>query len=153
MPLFQKILVPLDGSEHSVHALKKAVQIAKKFEGQITLIHAYSLTLPVSVSPISMTETGAVTPELMSTLADAAHAHGTRILRNGEKKVQAEGVQVETLLREGHTVEEILKTAEEGKFDLIVMGARGLSRIKEIFLGSVSHGVTTHARCPVLVVK
>ena len=60
---------------------------------------------------------------------------------------------VETLLGEGHTVEEILKTAKEGEFDLIVMGARGLSTIKEIFLGSVSHGVTRHAPCPVLVVK
>jgi nucleotide-binding universal stress UspA family protein len=58
-----------------------------------------------------------------------------------------------TLLSEGHTVEEILKTAEEGEFDLIVMGARGISRIKEILMGSVSDGVTRHAPCPVLVGK
>jgi len=49
--------------------------------------------------------------------------------------------------------EEILKKAREGNFDLIVIGARGISKMKEILIGSVSHGVTTHAPCPVLVVK
>ena len=43
--LFEKILVPLDGSEHSLHALEKALQIAKKFEGKITLIDVYSVRL------------------------------------------------------------------------------------------------------------
>lgn len=92
-------MVPLDGSEHSMRALEKAVQIAKKFDGK------------------------------------------------------AERVQVETLLKEGHTAEEILRTARAGKFDLIVMGARDLSKIKEVFLGSVSHEVARQAPCPVLVVK
>ncbi|MEM3789229.1 MAG: universal stress protein, partial [Candidatus Bathyarchaeia archaeon] len=58
-----------------------------------------------------------------------------------------------TVLREGHVVQEIVRAAEEGKFDLIVMGARGISRIKELILGSVSDGVIRHAPCPVLVTK
>jgi len=153
MPLFEKILVPLDGSEHSVHALDTAVQIARKFGGKITLIHVYSVAHSVSVLPITMTETWTLAPEVVSKLVEAARRVATGILADGEKRVRAEGVQAETLLREGHTVEEILKTAKEGGFDLIVMGARGLSGIKEIFLGSVSHGVTRRAPCPVLVVK
>jgi nucleotide-binding universal stress UspA family protein len=48
---------------------------------------------------------------------------------------------------------EILKAAREEEFNLIVMGARGISRIKEILMGSVSDGVTRHAPCPVLLVK
>ena len=63
------------------------------------------------------------------------------------------GVQIETLLKEGHVVEEILKTARDGNFDLIVIGARGRSKMKEILLGSVSHGVTIHSPCSILVVK
>ncbi len=151
--MFEKILVPLDGSEHSVRALENAVQIAKKFGGKITLIHVYSVALPVSVSPITMAETGTLAPEIVSKLVEASRGAGANILADGKKRVKAEGVQVETLLREGHIVEEILNTAKEGEFDLIVIGARGLSRIEEIFLGSVSHGVTRHAPCPVLVVK
>ena len=154
--MFEKILIPLDGSDHSVHALQSAVQIAKKFSGRITLIHVYSVAPLVSVSPLSsstLTETGTLAPEVVSKLFEAARGAGTSILADGEMRVRAEGIQVETLLREGHTIDEILKTVKKGEFDLIVMGARGLSKIKEIFLGSVSHGVTRHASCPVLIVK
>ena len=139
--LFEKILVPLDGSEHSIKALETAVQIAHKFNGKITLIHVYSIGgLAVSPTPVRG-------------FIEAIRKVGASILADGEKKVKAEGVHVETLLMEGHTVEQIVKTCREGKFDLIVMGARGLSRIKEMLLGSVSDGVTRHACCPVLVVK
>ncbi|MEM1551251.1 MAG: universal stress protein, partial [Candidatus Bathyarchaeia archaeon] len=43
--MFNKILVPLDGSEHSLRALGIAIKIAKKFDGKITLIHVYSVSV------------------------------------------------------------------------------------------------------------
>lgn len=141
VPLFEKILVPIDGSEHSMHALEKAVEIAKKFNGKITLIHAYSVSLL------------AITPIQVYKYVQTIRKVGDKILADGERRVKAEGVPVKTTLREGHIVEEILKTAREGEFDLIVIGARGVSRIKEFLMGSVSDGVTKHAPCPVLVVK
>ena len=141
MSVFEKILVPLDGSDHSLSALEKAIQIAKKFDGKITLINVYS----VSSFRLTPSQVFAYVVELRNS--------GESILAEGEKIAKAEGIQVETLLKEGHIVEEILKKAREGNFDLIVIGARGISKMKEILLGSVSHGVTTHAPCPVLVVK
>jgi nucleotide-binding universal stress UspA family protein len=139
--LFEKILVPFDGSEHSLKALQVALQIAEKFNGTITLIHVYSIG-GFAISPTPVHE-----------FIEAIRKVGAGILADGEKRVRAEGVQVETLLIEGHAVEQIVKTCREGKFDIIVMGARGLSRIKEMLLGSVSDGVIRHACCPVLVVK
>ena len=141
MLLFEKILVPLDGSEHSTRALEEAVQIAKKVGGKITLIHAYSVGA------------FAITPMQVYRYVQAMRKNGSGILADGEKRAKAEGVQVETLLLEGHAVEEILKTAREGDFNLVVIGARGMSRIKELLMGSVSDGVTKHAPCPVLVVR
>jgi nucleotide-binding universal stress UspA family protein len=158
--LFERILVPLDGSDHSMHALKNAIQIAKNFDAKVTLINVYSLTqtfvpapFAMAEGPMGMTPTDSVPSELFSQLADVHRQTGANILANGKERAQAEGIQAETLLKEGHTVEEILRTASEGKYDLIVIGARGLSTIKEILLGSVSHGVVMHANCPVLVVK
>jgi len=139
--LFEKILVPLDGSEHSLKALKIAVQIAKKFNGKITLIHVYSIG---GLAPY---------PTPVHEFIEAIRKVGAGILADGQKRVETERVQVETLLIEGHAVEQIVKACREGKFDLVVIGARGLSKIKEMLLGSVSDGVTRHAYCPVLVVK
>jgi nucleotide-binding universal stress UspA family protein len=155
-PLFEKILVPLDGSEHSLKALEKAIQIAKKFSGSITLIHVYSVT----VTPIILPEPTLSTPGVpvltsaeASRVAEAARQAGNRILDDGEEKVKTERVSTSKILVEGHAVSEIVRAAKEGNFDLIVIGARGVSHIRELFLGSVTDGVVHHAVCPVLVVK
>ncbi len=155
--LFEKILVPTDGSEHSMRALDAAVQIAKHFQGKITLLHTYS----VSVTPIIVPEPSTLTlpaapmlaPAEMTKAAEASREAGNHILAGGAEKAKAEKVEVETLLIEGHTVQEIIRTAKEGGFGLIVIGARGLSHIRILLLGSTTDGVIHHASCPVLVVK
>jgi nucleotide-binding universal stress UspA family protein len=154
---FQKVLVPIDGSEHSQRALEAAVQIAKKFGGKMTLLHVYSVTVPAVVLPEPTTLTPAgvpvVTSAEVSKMVEAARTAGNRILTEGEQKVKSSNVEVETALREGNTVQEIVRMAKEGKFDLIVMGVKGVSRIRELLMGSVSEGVIKNAPCPVLIVK
>ncbi len=155
--MFDRIIVPFDGSEHSMHALETAIQISKKFASSITLIHAYMVPPPVTQKPVGMT--GSLPYEItlpaeeLTKLTKVIRGRGASILALGEEKAKAEGIQIEKVLIEGNAVEEILKTAKDGKFDLVVIGARGLSTIKEIFLGSVSHGVTIHAPCPVLITR
>lgn len=95
----------------------------------------------------------AVTSTEVSKAVEAAQKVGSSILADGEQKAKSNGVPVETILKEGNTVQEIVKKAREGNYDLIVMGARGLSKIKELLLGSVSDGVIRNAACPVLIVK
>ena len=141
MILFEKILVPLDGSEYSLNALERAIQIAKKFDGELMLIHMYSIPM------------FKLTPSQLEAYVLEIRKSGEKILAEGSKRVYDKGVTFKTQLKEGHIVEGIVKVAREGYFDLIVMGARGQSKLKELFLGSVSHGVTLHAPCPVLIVK
>jgi nucleotide-binding universal stress UspA family protein len=144
--MFEKILVPLDGSGHSTYALEKAIEIAKKFDGKVTLLHAYT---PHVVSLPKEYAHAEAAPEMVEISREA----GANILEQAKDRVETESVQFETLLKMGQAVETIVSVAENGDFDLIVIGARGLSTIKELLLGSVSHGVTAHAKCPVLVVK
>ena len=155
--MFEKILVTLDGSEHSVQALRAAIQIARKFNGKLTLVHVYAITVaPIVVpEPTTLTPSGVpvVTPAEVSRMIEAAREVGQRILDDGEKEVKSENVQVESTLKEGGTVQEITRLAKEGNFDLIVIGAKGVGRLRELLLGSVSEGVMKHAPCPVLVVK
>jgi len=148
--LFKRILVPLDGSEHSLRALEIAVQIAKKFDSTLSLIHVYS---GAPMAPIFMCRSSTQVRKAASEIIEANRNAGSAILAEGKKRAKTEGVQVETLLREGHAVDVIVKTCRENKIDLIVMGSRGLSKTKKLFLGSVSDGVMRHAYCTVLVVK
>jgi nucleotide-binding universal stress UspA family protein len=141
MILFEKILVPLDGSEYSLNALEKAIQIAKKFDGKLVLIHMYSIPMIK------------LTPSQLNRYVLEHRKFGEKILVKGGKRAYAEGVVFETQLKEGHIVEGIVKAAKKGNFNLIVMGARGISRLKELLLGSVSHGVILNAPCAILLVK
>jgi nucleotide-binding universal stress UspA family protein len=155
--MFDRILVPVDGSDHSMKALDCAVQIAKKFSGKITLLHVYS----ASVEPVFLPEPTALgapsvpllTSAEASKVVEAAKRAGKRILDDGEERVKAGKVVSEKILVEGHPVEEIVREAREHGFDLIVIGARGVSHFREILLGSVTDGVIHHVECPVLVVK
>ena len=141
MPVFEKILVPLDGSDHSLHALEKAVQIAKKFDSKIVLINVYSVS------------SFKVTPSQVFNYVVEIRKAGELMLAEAKKKLTREEIPVETILKEGHIVEEILKSVTDQNVDLIVIGARGLGIMKEILLGSVSHGVILHAPCPIMVVR
>ena len=152
--MFEKILVPLDHSKHSRKALDVAIQVAKRFGSKITLIHVYSVpvTPPITLG-LPTAESGFPTAETISELFEAARRAGNKILTDAKQRVKAEKVEVDEKLEEGHPVQEIVRVSKEGKFDLIVMGARGVSYIREMLLGSVSHGVIHHAACPVLVVR
>jgi nucleotide-binding universal stress UspA family protein len=155
--LFEKILVPLDGSEHSLRALEVAIQIAKKFQGRMTLVHVFSVSVvPMVLSePTTLTPARipAMTPGEVAKIVEAARGVGNRLLSEGEERVRSEGIEVESVLREGDTVQEITRLSREGNFDLIVMGVKGVSKLRELLVGSVSEGVIKHASCPVLVVK
>lgn len=155
--MFQKILVPIDGSEHSIKALDVAIGLAKQFGGKITLLYAYSITFTPVMAPEPSTMTSPTTPILspvdLSKVTDYARETGKRILQEGEDKVKAANVPVDSTLKEGHTVQEIVSSAQKGSYDLIVIGARGVSHVREMLLGSTTDGVIHHASCPILVVK
>lgn len=132
--MYQKLLVPIDGSEHSKRALIEAIRIAKMTNGNITLLN---------VQPRSR----------LSQPVASNDATNSIILNEGKRIVESKGVPVTTLLLEGNVVDQIVKTAKEGNFDLIVVGARGLSKFEELLLGSISHGVVEKAPCPVIVTR
>jgi len=139
--VYKKILVPLDGSESSLRALNEAIELAKITQGEITLIHIYSIG------------TSIVMTDSQKYFYNLALTKGEEILENGKKLAKTQGFKVKTLLLEGDAVEQIVNSAHGEYFELIVIGARGLSEIKELFVGSVSRGVIKKAPCPVLVTR
>ena len=146
--LFEKILVPIDGSAYSLEALKFAAGIAKNSKSEkIALINVYSTASERAI----LTDAGMESRIVLA--VEKIQKESASILDHGEKMVEAEGLNVEKISVDGHVTEEIINAAEKGKFDLIVMGHRGRSKIKLILLGHVCEEVTRYAPCPVLVVK
>ena len=140
--IFQKILVPLDGSDHSSRALEVAIQLAKQLKCKLVLLTVYSMVAASGSSP-----------ELSLMAIEASRDRSKEILKSAEEKVKSEMIEVETELTAGTAVEAIVEKSKEGKFDMIVMGARGLGTMRKLLIGSVSEGVIKSAPCPVLIVK
>ncbi len=135
-----------------------AIEIAKKFGSKLTLITVYVVALASISSSDQITPTSSSIPILMPAEVtkmsiENIRNSGSKILAQGKNRVESEKIEVETELIEGNTVEEIVRKSKEGQFDLIVMGARGLTTIRKLFIGSISEGVLKNASCPVLIVK
>ncbi|GHI00736.1 universal stress protein [Neobacillus kokaensis] len=142
--MFSKIVVPYDNSELSKKALDTAITLAKQDEGilldVITVINpnyaAYRYGV-YSIDPIHKAQ-----------LEEAK-----KMLKDLEQKLSELPNQANTHLFEGSPGASIIDFVNSEQADLVVMGSRGLSGLKEVFLGSVSHYVVQKSPCPVFIVK
>jgi nucleotide-binding universal stress UspA family protein len=144
--MFDKILVPVDGSEASWHALDYARTLGEQFNSYITIVHV--------VQPHYTLPTIAINGEIpfLSVNIEEVEATGYKIIELAKEKM-SEYSNMETTLEFGHPAERILSLAKETKTDLIVIGSRGLSGISEFFLGSISSNVSQYSAIPVMIVK
>jgi nucleotide-binding universal stress UspA family protein len=145
MKPFQKILVPVDFSEHSARAVRLAAEVASHDQATLDLVHVYdpiAYLLPegyLLYTPEQLTRLFHRIQQRLSELKAVAQAAGVAV--------------VEAHVREGIVDADICALAAEGAFDLIVMGTRGRSGLSHMLLGSVTERVVRSAPCPVLTVK
>lgn len=142
--MFKKILVPTDASEFSRRALTTALEIARKYDAEIQLIHVtytpqaywgYSIAYGISVSDAELERNGELALE--ATLSG----------------IDTEPIKVTKLLQPGHPVTVILEQLEKDPVDLIVMGSHGYGPIAGSVLGSVSQRILQRSKCPVMIIK
>ncbi len=137
----KRILVAHDGSKSSEKALKKAVEMAKRFNSSITVISVVPelyLTELLEMDRLKISET--LTDETRKTMEKIKRS------TSGIKSLK-------TVIRQGNPAEEILEAAEKMKADVIVTGSHGRRGAQKFLLGSVSSRIVDHAECSVLVVK
>ena len=140
---FAKILVPLDQSENATRALRYDLKLAKLAKSEITLLCVVN-TIP------NTTDSYISASQLEDLLEESAKNHLEDLVKRTEKE---HGMKLKTMVKRGQPISVIIDTAQEEHIDLIVMGSRGLGGFKEMLFGSVSHGVTSHAKVPVMIVK
>lgn len=148
--MYQKILLPTDGSEYAEKAAKHAVWIASHSEAEIIAINVVDTSslvgLPAEDLTVKVTE---ILKEEGKRSLDAI----SEILKETKKEFNLQKfVKLTMETKEGSPADAILKTMEEEDVDLIVMGTSGKHGIDRFLLGSVTEKVVRSAKCPVLAV-
>lgn len=135
-----KILVPLDGSKTSFNGLDTAIFLARQCSATITGLHV------VSIYPQHLGDL--VTPLKAKLVKDAE-----KFMAQAKVKSAQNGIVFRHKVIYGDPQSDVIDFVKQNKFDLIVIGSRGLGGIKEAFLGSVSNAIVHKSHVPVLVVK
>ena len=146
--MYQRILVPIDGSAISQRGLDEACAIAAKLGSTLRLIH---VTDDASVVTATAGYASNI-DELLQSLADA----GEQILADARRCVDAQKLTVETVLRHcgtGRVADVILQEASQWPADLIVIGTHGRRGASRLLLGSDAEQVLRSAPVPVLLVR
>ena len=153
--MYQRILVPFDGSKHSKKSLDQAIQIAKAMNGMIYLCTVVSVNPVVPPGSLLGLIKKASSGNLQRRLLSSAKTEAENMERFQVAYCKSKGVAAHyKTIVDGNVVEEILKVAKKKSIDLIVIGSQGLHGVGKLkTLGSVSRKVSELASCPVLIVR
>ena len=152
--MINKILVATDASAASNRALDMAAQLAKQHDAELFIIHVIrDMQIPFEIQEI---------PELESQQIESFNEAREKIMRKiaenvlkvAREKVETNGVnKVQTTIGTGDPATSILDFAKRREMDMIVIGTRGLSKLKGTILGSVSRKVANNAETSCLIVR
>jgi nucleotide-binding universal stress UspA family protein len=140
-----KILFATDFSDGSAAAERVTIDLARKLGASITVFHAYQL--PAYMYPPGYVY--APTPDMIEGLTAGVR----QALHDTAERIRAAGVPVGSLSTEGAPHVEIVRTADEGHYDLVALGTHGRTGLKHMWLGSVAEKVVRSCRTPVLTVR
>jgi nucleotide-binding universal stress UspA family protein len=139
--MYKYILLATDGSEHSKRAAENAIHIAKCTSDSI-------------VEVVYIVDANRAKSDVLANW-NSVEINDSRKERMKEVEEQAKKAEVSYKINilHGEPGPTIVEYVNKNKFDIVVIGSRGLNKIQEFVLGSVSHKVAKHANCPVLIVK
>jgi nucleotide-binding universal stress UspA family protein len=144
--MYQRILVPLDGSTMSEAVLPHAEKLARALNVEIVLLHVNVIPAPtfeIYSSPLTPQP-----EEIKVMLADEKN-----YLKAMCAKLEREGLRVTYLLRDGAVAETILEAAEIEQADFIAMSTHGRTGMLRLLLGSVAEQVVHRSKIPVMLIR
>ena len=152
--MFNRIVVPYDGSSHSKKALKRALEVAHNLESEILLFSVINIGY---ISPPGMLK-GLVRSRSEKLIhkrwEKTVKKETEHMLSMALNECQKKGIPAKFYLGHGNVAEEIIKFAKKRRATIIIIGSRGLHGLKRLkTLGSISRKVSEHAHCPVLIIR
>ena len=142
--MYKNILIPIDGSDCSTHAVEQGVAFAKSIDATVTFLYAIE-------DPTKIAYSAAEVAVFSENLYDATKQAATESLATAKQLGSELGITVETrLIEREHPATAILEAEKE--FDLVIMGTHGRRGIRHLFLGSVTEEVIRRATKPYMVI-
>ena len=138
--MFQKILLPTDGSDHSIRATERAIELAKLYDGKIDVVYVVD----------GQTSKSDVLHNVSKVEIENNRKKRTNPI---EEKIAQAGIDCTTQFLNGEPGPTIVDHANKEDYDCVVLGSRGLNQLQTMVLGSVSHKVAKRVECPVMIVK
>jgi len=139
--MLNRIIVAVDGSEHSKKAIQYTINLANKFQSEVWVVHAFS-----QISELFGYDDF---QKIVSKLKGA----GQVVMDDALKEFEGVSFKIHEELLQGPAAQAILTVAQTRKADMIVMGTRGMGAVKGFLFGSVSSKIVQHAPCTVMVVR
>jgi nucleotide-binding universal stress UspA family protein len=144
----KNILVPTDFSEYSDKALKKAIELAKKFNSKIYLLHVIDQAMQQCVVDYC------IDAEIVEQLEKNSEEASEEMLQKEVNAIsEAKGVDIIFDVKKGRPYETILNEQKDKGIDLIVIASHGRTGLKKHLMGSVAEKVARGATCPVMLVR
>lgn len=155
--MYNRILVPLDGSSLSEAAIPHARELAKRFGAELVLLQATTSLAQVLTQTAAGMEPTPAGPDLTVRLAEetvtAEADEAKEYLTRTGAVLEAEGIRVQREVVEGNAGQVLLDYATQHQIDLIVMSSHGRGGLGRLVYGSVADEVIRHGHVPVLLVR
>lgn len=143
MSVVKEMLVPVDGSDNSLRAVRYALGLAGALDARVRLFYVF---------PVSSVEIIGMAGMSRDDIEHAAQAAAQRVFDKLHAEIGETDIKLDDETSIGDPAEEIIRCTEDDHDLLVVLGRRGLSRIQSLLLGSVSEKVVRHAHSPVTIV-
>ncbi|MBC7473396.1 MAG: universal stress protein [Candidatus Sericytochromatia bacterium] len=133
--MFKKILLPVDGTEHSEKTIQCVKDIAKKCNSTVVIFHSYSSN-----------------PLYTMDMEEKLRQYSFAIVDKVVAELSNDDISVKSKIMKGHAGQLIIDLAKEENCDLIVMGKHDNNEIKNFLIGSVSNFVIHNSKIPIFLV-
>lgn len=142
--MFKQILVPVDGSDCSLHALDVAAAFAREQQARLSVV---TVVDPAKAAAMAFGEAS-----MAAACMDALDDEGKTLAEDAAARIRATWT-ADVVVLDGAPVDSIVEHAHEAGADLIIIGSHGRSGLSRLFLGSVAEGVIRSSAAPVMVVR
>ena len=143
--MYSRILVPIDGSENSLRALRHALYLSSNLGSKLVIVHISE------IHPVVYVQSQKIIDSINNTLTEEVK----EIFKHVELEAQNYKTAVyETVMLKGNPIASvIIEYADKNDIDIIVIGSRGRGKVKTAIAGSVAHDVFYHTKKPILIVR